>query len=236
MPAPSEPEGVRDTSERQWVVVNSYDTTAGEISARRACMHCSEPACAAACLTRAMTKTQAGPVVWNGDKCMGCRYCMISCPFDIPKFEYDSANPKIQKCRMCWEEVALGGGVPACVDSCPEEALTFGTRAAMLAEARKRIHDNPERYVDHIYGEHEAGGTSVLYLSEVPFAEIGLPADIGTTPYPDYTKEFLYAVPVVFTAVPVLLLGLWRATAPREQDPDNEDARRGGDDTEGGPS
>ena len=125
-------------------------------------MHCNEPACAAACLTQAMHKTSEGPVIWREDKCMGCRYCMVSCPFDVPKFEYNSANPEVTKCTMCAER-QQNGQIPACVENCPAEALVFGTRRELLAEARTRIAENPELYYDHIYGETEAGGTSFLY-------------------------------------------------------------------------
>ncbi len=104
----------RDTSATQWQVVNRFETSKGDVFVRRQCMHCVEPACAAACLTKAMLKTDEGPVIWREDKCMGCRYCMISCPFDVPKFEYNSAVPRIQKCRMCWERVTQGERAGMC--------------------------------------------------------------------------------------------------------------------------
>jgi Fe-S-cluster-containing dehydrogenase component len=211
----------RTTSESQWTVVNRYETDAGEVFVRRQCMHCLRPACASACLTRAMYKTPEGPVVWREDKCMGCRFCMISCPFDVPKFEYDSANPRILKCRMCWERLEQGE-VPACVANCPYEAVTFGPRSEMIELAWKRIYENPDAYVHHVYGEHEAGGTSWLYLAAVPFEELGFRTDLGTTPYPDLTREFLYAVPFVLTMVPPFLLALNRASANREPDESEE--------------
>ena len=170
---------------------------------KRGCMHCLQPACATGCLTRAMEKTEAGPVVWNGDKCMGCRYCMVSCPFDVPRFEYHSTNPKIVKCDMCADQLAVGEK-PRCVANCPEQALTFGRRSELLRIAHKRIADNPDQYVDHIYGEHEVGGTSLLYLASVPFEQLGFRTDLGTTPVPQYTKEFLYGVPIVLTVVPMV--------------------------------
>ena len=132
----------------------------GPVNVKSQCMHCLQPACAAACLTKAMVKTSEGPVVWRSDKCMGCRFCMISCPFDIPKFEYHSANPRIQKCRMCWDRLAEGE-VPACVENCPAKCTVFGKRSELLDLARARIYAEPDKYVHHIYGEHEAGGTSV---------------------------------------------------------------------------
>ena len=205
--------GDRVPSESQWSVIDRYETGEGEIFVKRQCMHCLQPACASACLTKAMLKTGDGPVVWREDKCMGCRYCMLSCPFDMPKFEYDSAVPRIQKCRMCAERLAVGE-VPACVEGCPAEALSFGTRKEMIAEGRRRMHDEPGRYVDRIFGEREVGGTGFLYLAAVPFEQIGFRVDLGERAYPELTREFLYSVPVVLTLWPALLLGISQATKP----------------------
>jgi len=197
----------RSTTEQSWTVVNRYDTDEGEVFVKKQCMHCWQPACASACLTNAMLKTKDGPVIWRSNKCMGCRFCMVSCPFDIPKFEYDSWNPKIQKCNMCWERLQAGD-IPACVEACPTDALMFGTKRELMEVARVRIYNHPDKYVHQIYGEHEVGGTGWLYLSSVPFEQLGFRTDLGTTPYPEYTKEFLYAVPVIFFGVPSLLYGL----------------------------
>jgi len=205
----------RDTSETQYQVVNRFDTSKGEVYVREQCMHCLEPACAAACLTKALIKTEEGPVIWRSDKCMGCRYCMISCPFDIPKFEYNSAVPRIQKCQMCWERLSEGE-LPACVENCPMGAMTFGKRSELLEIARQRIHGNPDSYVSHIYGEHEAGGTSWLYLSAVPFEEVGFPTNLDKTSYPELTRDFLTSVPVVLTLWPAFLLALRKATEKEE--------------------
>jgi Fe-S-cluster-containing dehydrogenase component len=203
--------GQRDTSITQLSVVNSYETERGTINVKKQCMHCLQPACASACLTKAMHKTPDGPVAWDVDKCMGCRFCMVSCPFDVPKFEYDSPTPEIKKCQMCFDRMEQGE-LPACVENCPFGALTFGRRSEILNEGRKRILDNPDDYADHIYGEKEAGGTSFLYLASVPFDQIGFRTDLGMEAYPSYTKEFLYAVPMVLTLVPPLLLGMSKAT------------------------
>jgi len=214
-PASIEPGTMRSTSESQWTVVNRFETEAGPVNVKQQCMHCLQPACASACLTKAMHKTAEGPVVWNGDKCMGCRFCMLSCPFDVPKFEYNSPNPRIQKCRMCWERLQ-DGEAPACVSGCPAKATAFGTRTEMLELARERIYADPDKYVHHIYGEHEAGGTSVLYLASVPFSQLGFRTDIEMEPYPTFTREFLYAVPFVLTMVPPFLLAVSKATKHSE--------------------
>lgn len=204
----------RKTSVNQWTVVNRYETERGEVFVKRQCMHCNQPGCVAACLVKAMQKRKEGPVTWDTN-CMGCRYCMPSCPFEIPKFEFQSANPKIQKCNLCWERLKIGE-IPACVQNCPEEALLFGKRRELIEEARRRIYQNPGSYIPHIYGEHEVGGTGYLYLSKVPFEQIGFRTDLGTTPYPEYTKDFLYSVPLVLLLWPAFLIGV-NALTKREE-------------------
>ena len=201
----------RNPTESQWTVVNRYRTKAGEIFAKRQCMHCSQPACAAACPTKAMYKTKEGPVIWRADKCMGCRYCMVSCPFDVPKFEYNKAVPKIQKCILCWDRLQEGKK-PACVENCPGEALLFGKRSDLIETGKTRIYANPGKYVHQIYGERDVGGTGCLYLSAVPFEQIGFRTDLGTTPYPEYTRQFLYGVPIVLILWPAMLLALHKST------------------------
>ncbi len=202
---------VRETNEKRRTVINKYKTSKGEFSIKKQCMHCSEPACAAACLTQAMYKTKEGPVIWRADKCMGCRYCMVSCPFDSPKFEYHSSNPEIVKCTMCYDRL-LEGKIPACVSACPGDALLFGTRKDLIKEGRKRILENPKDYTDYIYGEHEAGGTSFMYLSAVPMDELGFKTNLQKSSYPALTKGFLYSVPTIFVLWPSILLGIYEAT------------------------
>jgi len=202
---------IRKTNVNRRSVINAHETSQGEVYVKNQCMHCNQPACASACLTKAMYKTEEGPVIWRDEKCMGCRYCMVSCPFDVPKFEYHSANPDIVKCNMCFDRVEKGE-LPACVAECPAEALTFGKRKELIAEARRRIHENPETYYDGIYGEHEAGGTGYLYLSPVPFEELGLNTKLQKKSYPELTKGFLYSVPSIFILWPALLLGIHNAT------------------------
>jgi len=208
----------RSPGTTQWSVINRFDTDAGEVFVKRQCMHCVQPACASACLTRAMKKTDEGPVIWRENKCMGCRFCMVSCPFDMPKFEYRSAVPHIQKCRMCFDRL-VEGQQPACVENCPAEALTFGKRSEMIAEARRRIYAEPGGYVEQIYGEHEVGGTGWLYLASVPFEQLGFRTDLGSVAYPRLTEDFLYGVPIVLTLWPAFLLALSQATKPAASEP-----------------
>jgi Fe-S-cluster-containing dehydrogenase component len=212
---------IRNTSESQRSVINNHITSRGEVYVKKQCMHCNEPACAAACLTQAMHKTKEGPVVWRGDKCMGCRYCMISCPFDVPKFEYNSANPKIEKCDMCFDRLKAGK-IPACAEACPGDAITFGTRRELIDEARKRIFESPKDYVNQIYGEEVAGGTGWLYLSSAPFNEVGFNPKLQNSSYPELSKGFLYTVPSVFVLLPPLLLGIHEATKNRNHTNEDE--------------
>ncbi len=207
---------VRKTNENRRVVVNAYNTSKGEQYMRNACNHCINPACASSCLTKAMLKTDEGPVTWDGGKCLGCRSCMISCPFEVPKFEYNSANPKIQKCTMCYDRIQEGS-IPACVEACPAEALQFGKRSELLDIAKSRIYNDPDNYNHAVYGEYEVGGTGVLYLASVPFEELGLRTDVGLISYPEYNKTFLYSVPLVLILWPAFLLGLKSSVDERKK-------------------
>ncbi len=202
----------RDTAPQAYTVVNRYPGPAsaegGVRYIKTQCMHCVDPACVSACPARALEKTDTGPVVYHGGRCLGCRYCMVACPFDGPKFEFAHAVPYVKKCMFCAERQAKGL-LPACAEVCPSGALQFGNRAALLEEARTRIYQNPTKYVHHIYGEYEAGGTSWLYISDVQPEMLGLKAGLSTTPYPDLTKTALSAVPVVMTLWPPLLMALY---------------------------
>ncbi len=147
---------------------------------KRQCMHCLNPACASACPVGALQRQENGAVTYDPSRCIGCRYCMVACPFGVPKFDWDKALPTICKCSFCAPRQAEGLG-PACATACPTGALTFGRRQDLIAEAHARIQAEPDRYVDHVYGETEVGGTAWLYLSPVPFGELGFP-DLKTEP------------------------------------------------------
>lgn len=176
--------------------------------AKRQCMQCLEPACVSVCPVKAMTKTPQGPVAYDGNMCIGCRFCLLACPFGVPTFEWDRSFGRIHKCEMCRERQAKGLQ-PACTEVCPVDAIVFGKRDELLTEARKRISERPGRYIDHIYGETEAGGTSVLYLSDVPFEALGLPAGVPSQPLPSYTWKISRLIPVTATGVLVTLSALY---------------------------
>jgi formate dehydrogenase iron-sulfur subunit len=174
---------------------------------RLQCMHCLEPACASACFVKALQKSEAGPVVYDPNRCVGCRYCMMACPFGVPTFEWDETFGRIQKCDFCVERTSRG--LPtACAEACPEGAITFGRRAALLAEAWRQI-GSDARYVRHVYGEREVGGTSVLYLSDVPFEELGLPTELPTDPLPTYTWEVSRLLPPIAGGFMTTIMALW---------------------------
>jgi Fe-S-cluster-containing dehydrogenase component len=161
-----------------FTVINQVKSADGNtINAKIQCMHCLTPACASACIVGALKKTPSGPVVYDAAKCIGCRYCMVACPFQIPTYEYANAlTPRVRKCGFCAERIAKAGEAPACVKECPNESLTFANRRALLETAHRKINSAPDRYLPHIYGEHEVGGTSWLYLAAADFAPIDLPS------------------------------------------------------------
>jgi formate dehydrogenase iron-sulfur subunit len=192
-------------SARTWTVV---ERRAG-LNVRRQCMHCLDPACASVCPVAALHKTPAGPVVYEEDRCMGCRYCMVACPFHVPKYEWEKPLPRVQKCIFCSEKRLREGGQPACTEVCPAKATVFGDREALIQEARGRIEAHPGRYVNHVYGLEEAGGTSVLYLSSVPFERLGFPTGLDQEPYPRLTWEILSKIPNVVGVGGVLMCGIW---------------------------
>jgi formate dehydrogenase iron-sulfur subunit len=202
-----------------FTVVNRRDGPDGGSEPRYVksqCMHCLDPGCASACPAKAMEKTFDGPVVYHPERCLGCRYCMLACPFDVPRFEYEKASPYIRKCLFCADRQEQGL-VPACVEACPAMTLQFGTRGDLLEEARKRIYQNPDKYVHHVYGEDEVGGTSWLYITDVPFERLGFRTDLSTESAPELSRTALAAVPFVLTLWPPLLMGLYTFSQRREE-------------------
>jgi formate dehydrogenase iron-sulfur subunit len=183
---------------------------------RRLCMHCEKPTCASVCPVGAIQKTNAGPVVYTAGKCIGCRYCMQACPFHVPRYEWNQTTPKMQKCNLCHDRIAEGQP-PACVEACPTGASSFGDRDEILREAHRCIRENPDQYVHYVYGEDDVGGTSILYLSSVPFDSLGFRTDISKEALPMLTWQALSKIPgVVFTGS-VLLYGIWWITNRREE-------------------
>ena len=195
---------------RSHTVINQYPNPKDEAQPlynKFNCLHCIDPACMSACLVSAFSKREDGPVVYNPNRCMGCRYCLVVCPFEIPSYDYDMPlTPQVRKCNLCAHLVPEHQPAPACVTICPQEVMTYGKRSDLLELAREKIRNEPDVYVDHIYGEHEAGGTSWLWLSSVPFDQVGF-KHFGTKAPPRLTEtiqhaEFRYFIP------PLLWYGL----------------------------
>ena len=208
----------RPTGPDQFTVINqgTVKSAGGDDRfAKSQCMHCVEPACVAGCVVRALEKKKDGPVIYHADRCLGCRYCMVACPFGVPKYEYAKAVPIVRKCTFCAERLAEGKP-PACADACPNGALTFGKRSELIEEAKKRIYGTPGKYVPKIYGEDEAGGTSWLYISDVPFESLRMPQGLVATSYPEMADRALSAVPFVITLWPPLLMGLFAFNKRKE--------------------
>ena len=233
LPAPDKPftdlsvlDKTRRTTAKAYTVVNRKPGGAGgSVFVKKQCNHCLEPACVSVCFVKALKKTPEGAVTYDASVCVGCRYCMIACPFDIPAYEYNSAfSPRIRKCTLCYPR-AQEGKEPGCVEACPTEALVFGRRDDLLEIARQRISSYPQKYVDHIYGEREMGGTSWIYLSGVPFETIGMRMDLGDTPAPALTAGALGAVPMVVGLWPVLLTGIYAMNKRRDKIAAEEKAR-----------
>lgn len=186
----------------------------GDRYVRRMCMHCQDPACASACLVGALKKTAAGPVTYDGSKCIGCRYCLVACPFNVPRYEWSKLVPYVKKCDMCAARQAKGQP-PACVEACPVQASISGTREEILEEAQRRILLDT-KYVKHIYGSEEAGGTSVFFISDVPFEKLGFTA-APKQPMPVLTANALGDSPTVILMGGALLSGLYWITQRRAE-------------------
>ncbi|MFU2207098.1 sulfate respiration complex iron-sulfur protein HmcB [Solidesulfovibrio sp. C21] len=210
----------RRTTATAYTVVDKYMPKSGEnpVFRKIQCNHCMEPACASACFVKALKKTETGAVVYDASLCVGCRYCMVACPFNIPAYEYNKAlTPRVMKCTMCYPRIKEGK-LPGCVEACPKEALQFGRRRDLLNIAWDRITANTDKYVSHVYGEHEMGGTSWLYIAPKPsFAALGMDEHLGTTPAPELTAGALTAVPAVVGIWPVLLTGLYAVSKRKDK-------------------
>ncbi len=198
---------------------------------RKHCLHCLEPTCVAVCPVGAFHKdAETGAVVYDSKKCIGCRYCMYACPFSIPRYEWGTPFPVVQKCILCFDKIKEGQE-PACTAACPEKATIFGDRDELIAEAHRRIKDNPEQYLNHVYGETEAGGTSVLYITKpgVPLDLIGFNENLGTQSLPTQTHKWLVKVPPIGVGAAISFSGLFWIINRRNELANGEENVEGGD-------
>lgn len=198
-------EKMRRPHDKALTVVNEYSETdkSNPINVKVQCMHCDNPACVSACIVGAFSKQENGAIVYNASTCIGCRYCMIACPFQIPAYEFENAlTPEVKKCDFCFER-QQEGKLPACVEICPVEALTFGKRRNLLSLAEERIEQNPDRYYNHIYGKNEVGGTSWMYISAQEPSKLDFPK-LGNDPAPGVSESIQHGIFAYF--VPPLAL------------------------------
>lgn len=218
----------RRTTDTALTVVNRYvEGVEGvpPVYRKLQCMHCNEPCCATVCPVHAFEKTPEGPVLYDAEICMGCRYCVTACPYNALAYEYDKPlTPRVMRCTMCYDRI-IEGKLPGCAEACPMGAITFGERDHLITVARERIRKFPERYVDHIYGEHEFGGTSWLVLAGVPMDRLDLLPGVTHEPLPAIGTSYLSVVPLVITIYPGLLLGFY-AFSQRQQEVAREERDR----------
>lgn len=200
----------RRMDDTAYTVVNRFENKRNAeqpVYVKYQCMHCVQPACVSACLVGALRRETQGAVTYDAWKCIGCRYCMVACPFEVPAYEYANAlTPAVRKCSFCFERTIQEGESPACVAMCPPMALTYGKRSDLIALAHEKIAMHPDRYVDHVYGEHETGGTSWLYLAGQPLTELGMPA-LGDAPVQVLAETIQHSV-FKFGLPPLMLLGV----------------------------
>ena len=209
---------ITDLSSSRWTTILRMDGNNGDRFVRKQCRHCLEPACVEACIVGALQKTEEGPVIYDRNLCIGCRYCMVACPWEIPRYSWEDAVPYIQKCNLCYERVKNEGKPPACVEACPTQATVFGDRDELLAEAHRRLKAEPDKYIQHVWGEKEVGGTSVLYVSDVPVKLSDLDKPItDLTPMPQRTFKVLRHMPTVFFGMAAVMGGVWWIVGRRQK-------------------
>ena len=216
----------RTLNDRTKNIIKLYQDGDRRSYVKRQCMHCIDPACVGACMIGALQKREFGIVTWDTNRCIGCRYCQIACPFEVPKFEWSSNNPRIIKCELCNHRFAEGKG-PACCEVCPREAVVYGDYEDLLADARQRLEDHPGRYVDKIYGETDGGGTQVLYLSHVEFENLGLPV-LEENSHASLNRNVQHGIYQGMVAPAALYLALGGVML-RNRKRDNGDQDAGGD-------
>ena len=202
----------KNLSATAYTALNEYDG----VFVRRMCQHCDQPTCASVCPVGAFTKLPEGPVLYDESKCIGCRYCMQACPFQVPRYEWSSTNPRVQKCRLCADRI-VQGLQPACAEACPTGATKFGDRDDLVREAYERIKAEPGKYVNRVYGLEEVGGTSILYITSVPFEQLGFKTELQKSAMPMLTWNALSKIPSVVSVGGVLLYGIWWITNRRTE-------------------
>jgi formate dehydrogenase iron-sulfur subunit len=219
---------MRRPSSTAYTVVNRWTSPGSDkhLDLKVNCLHCERPACVSACIVGALEKNPRGPVTYDAAQCIGCRYCQVACPFQIPSYEYEKAlTPRVMKCDLCAKRTLTDGKRPACVEMCPPEALVYGRRADLLELAENRIRMNPDRYEPSIYGQHEVGGTSWIYLLDRPHTEVRLPTLADQAPS-EVTENIQHGIFKGFSG-PLMVFGLLsvliKSSSDRRTDKENRD-------------
>ena len=209
---------IDDLSSSRWTTIRRVRDEAGCHNIRRQCRHCLDPECVSVCIVGALHKSPQGAVLYDADRCIGCRYCMIACPWEIPRYSWEETVPFVQKCDFCYDRVVQGGNQPACVDACPHGATVFGEREELLQRAKQTIAANPHRYVQTVFGEREVGGTSVLYISDIDLNLSDLDHPVrDPDPMPHRTTKVLHQMPLVFVAMAGVMGGVHFIIKRRQQ-------------------
>lgn len=214
-------------SARNWTAIIEKDGA----YVRKQCRHCLHPACASACPVGALHKTELGAVIYDKDKCMGCRYCMMACPYGIPRYDWDKAVPFVEKCILCYDRIK-DGKQTACTETCPVQATIFGERDDLILEARRRIQAEPERYANHIWGETEVGGTSVLYIAKNDLSFLSYGQKLADKPLPEATAPAMEAVPFAFIGMAGIMSGLHWVIKRRQENMNSKPAEEQKSDNE----
>ena len=209
---PGDPKTTTELSATAYTALITED----EVNVRKMCRHCVKPSCASVCPVGALEKSPLGPVTYDVSKCIGCRYCMVACPFNVPRYEWDKAVPSVRKCDGCIDRLREGKK-PACADACRFEATVAGTRKELLQLAHERIAEDPDMYFDHVWGETELGGTTVLFLAPKQMDALGFPPSLGDDPLPDRTWQVLEKIPSLAVGGAALLSGFWWITRRRDE-------------------
>ena len=206
---------IRDLSATRWTTIIRRPKNR---FVRQHCRHCLEPACVSACPVGALVKTPEGPVIYDSNICLGCRYCMMACPFGIPRYTWSKTVPYVRKCILCHDKIKSGSlKEPACTAACPTGATMYGTRDKLIEEARRRIAESKDRYVDRIWGEKEVGGTSVLYVSDISLDFLGWQENLDSDPLPLTTRKALKTVPGIFAGVGAAATALYWVIGRRQR-------------------
>jgi formate dehydrogenase iron-sulfur subunit len=195
-----------------YTIVEDYN----DIFTRKMCMHCKIPTCVSVCPVGAFEKTDIGAVIYDSEKCIGCRYCMQACPHHIPRYEWTKNNPHIKKCIMCYDKINKGEGT-ACSESCPTGATLFGDLDELKKEAWKRIKGNPDSYYPEIFGDDEAGGSNVMVIASVPFDKLGFASNLPKHPLSNNTAVALEKIPGIIGFGGVFLTGMYWLTKRKNQ-------------------